>query len=86
MLNTISTFLAQLILHPFPWLGPLSNHISPGPTAVVFSIIYQYFRLVPHAYEFKVFGVVMSDKIWVYATVSQVSKCMTYGRVAIRTV
>lgn len=73
MLNTLGTFVAQILLHLFPVVDKMSNHIPPGPTAVVFSILYQYSRLVPSAYEFKIFGVPMSDKIWVYGTASQVS-------------
>ncbi|KAJ3527675.1 hypothetical protein NM688_g8099 [Phlebia brevispora] len=73
MLNTLGTFVAQLILHLFPVVGNMSNYIPPGPTAVAFSIIYQYSRLVPSVYEFKIFGLAMTDKIWVYATALQVS-------------
>ena len=72
-LNTIITMVAMLTLQIIPTLGTLSNQIPAGPTAVIFSIVYQYFRLVPEAYKFRVFGVTFSDKIWVYATASQVS-------------
>lgn len=39
----------------------------------MFTVVYQYHRLVPRAYEFKIFGITFSDKIWVYATATQVS-------------
>ena len=64
--------LAMLILQLFPVWGSLYNHVPPGPTALVFSVIYQYFRLIPEAYKFKVFGATFSDKIFIYATASQV--------------
>ena len=72
-MNTITTFLAQLVLHLFPIVGQMSNQVPPGLTADLFSLMYQYMRLVPEAYEFKIFGVALSDKIWVYATALQVS-------------
>lgn len=67
--------LALITLHMLPTVGSLANHIPAGPTAIIFSILYQYYRVVPEAYEFKVFGITMSDKIWVYASASQVSAC-----------
>ena len=42
------------------------NVIPSGPLALVFSIIYQYYRLVPHAYSFKIFGVTLTDKAFTY--------------------
>lgn len=38
----------------------------------MFALVYQYMRLVPPAYHFRVFGVGMSDKIWAYAVAVQV--------------
>lgn len=72
VLNTISTFLGMILLSPIPVFGSAFNRLPAGPTAIMFSIVYQYFRLVPQAYEFKVFGVTFSDKIWMYATACQV--------------
>lgn len=62
----------MLALRIFPFSGILFNVIPSGPIAVLFAIIHQYVRLVPQAYHFKVFGVGMSDKIWVYALAAQV--------------
>lgn len=73
MLNTLSTFVAQIIIHFLPATGNLLNYIPPGPTAIMFSVVYQYSRLVPSVYELKIFGVAMTDKVWVYATAIQVS-------------
>ena len=80
MLNTLATFVAQLVLHIFPVIGKIANQIPPGPVAVLFSIAYQYLRLVPSAYEFKVFGIPMSDKIWTYAVASKASSPMRRKR------
>ncbi|EJF62338.1 hypothetical protein DICSQDRAFT_58224 [Dichomitus squalens LYAD-421 SS1] len=49
------------------------NNIPAGPIAIIFAVVYQYMRLVPSAYHFKVFGVGMSDKIWVYAIAIQLA-------------
>ena len=73
MLNTLSTFVAQILLHISPATGALLNYVPPGPMAILFSIIYQYSRVVPSVYELKIFGIAMTDKIWVYATAIQVS-------------
>ena len=73
MLNTLSTFVAQILLHISPATGALLNYVPPGPTTILFSIIYQYSRVVPSVYELKIFGIAMTDKVWVYATAVQVS-------------
>ena len=56
-----------------PYFGSSFNYIPTGPTALVFSVLYQYLRIIPHAYQFKVFGVSFSDKVWTYALALQVS-------------
>jgi len=76
-LNSLSIFMSLLILHPLPYFGATSNYIPSGPTAVLFSITYQYSRLLPRAYQFKIFGVTMSDKIWVYAIAMQLALSYT---------
>lgn len=48
------------------------NVIPAGPTALVFSILYQFARLVPHAYTFKIFGVTFTNKIFMYILAFQV--------------
>ena len=50
------------------------NNIPGGPFAILFTIVYQYMRLVPAAYHFRVFGLGMSDKIWIYTIAFQVRK------------
>ena len=48
--------------------------IPAGPTALVFSILYQFAKLVPHAYTFRIFGVTFSNKIFLYILAFQVIK------------
>ncbi|KAI0092404.1 hypothetical protein BDY19DRAFT_924159 [Irpex rosettiformis] len=67
-LNTIGTMLALIVLQRVPILGRLTNNIPAGPTAIAFSILFQYFRLVPEAYHFRILGLTFSDKFWVYGT------------------
>ncbi|CAL1700219.1 unnamed protein product [Somion occarium] len=73
LLNTMFTFVVMLALRMSTYTEALLNYVPSGPTAIIFSIIHQYIRLVPEAYHFKIFGVSMSDKIWVYALATQVS-------------
>ncbi|KAI0346896.1 hypothetical protein BDW22DRAFT_1351185 [Trametopsis cervina] len=72
-LNTIGTMLGLLCLQMIPVLGSLTNQIPAGPTAMIFTVLYQYFRVIPDAYQFKIFGVTFSDKVWVYGTASQLA-------------
>ncbi|CCM01733.1 uncharacterized protein FIBRA_03799 [Fibroporia radiculosa] len=71
LVSTITTFLSLLALQVVPPAGVLFNRIPSGPISIVFAILYQYMRLVPQAYQMKVFGVVFSDKIWLYALAAQ---------------
>ncbi|GJE84864.1 CUE domain-containing protein [Phanerochaete sordida] len=73
VLNTIATFIALIVTALVPTVGPAVNRLPSGPIALVFSIIYQYYRLVPQAFEFKIFGATFSDKIWAYATAAQLA-------------
>ncbi|KIJ20457.1 hypothetical protein PAXINDRAFT_67213, partial [Paxillus involutus ATCC 200175] len=61
LMATTLEFLTLILLHR---VGV--NHIPPGPTAVVFSILYQWYRLVPPAYHFRVFGIPLSNKSFTY--------------------
>ncbi|KAF9977619.1 hypothetical protein BGZ73_005473 [Actinomortierella ambigua] len=42
------------------------NVIPAGPFGVLFAALYQYFSVIPATYEFKVFGIVLTDKIYMY--------------------
>jgi len=68
LLATIFEFLSLLLFHRAGL-----NHISSGPSALVFSILYQYFRIVPSAYQFRIFGVPLSNKIFAYVIASQLA-------------
>ncbi|KAL7282615.1 hypothetical protein ACG7TL_004087 [Trametes sanguinea] len=66
------SFIALLVARLTPVTSSLFNNIPPGPIAVMSAVLYQYIRLVPPAYHFRIFGLGMSDKIWVYAIAAQV--------------
>ncbi|CAA7258537.1 unnamed protein product [Cyclocybe aegerita] len=38
------------------------NHFALGPSALVFSILYQYSRIVPPTYTYRIFGVPLTNK------------------------
>ncbi|TCD67515.1 hypothetical protein EIP91_012320 [Steccherinum ochraceum] len=73
VINTLLEFTTMLVLRIFPLFGTSFNYIPAGPLSFVFSIVYQYLRIIPHAYQFKVFGISMSDKIWTYALALQLA-------------
>ncbi|KAH0840172.1 hypothetical protein J3R83DRAFT_1156 [Lanmaoa asiatica] len=73
-MSTIFEFSSLILLHR---VG--INHIPPGPTAVVFSILYQWYRLVPPAYHFRIFGVPLSNKSFTYILASQ-GRCRDHWR------
>ncbi|OSD04562.1 hypothetical protein PYCCODRAFT_1443827 [Trametes coccinea BRFM310] len=67
------SFIALLVARLTPVTSSLFNNIPPGPIAVMSAVLYQYIRLVPPAYHFRIFGLGMSDKIWVYAIAAQLA-------------
>ncbi|KAI0650462.1 hypothetical protein C8Q79DRAFT_943802 [Trametes meyenii] len=71
--TALMTFVALLVAQLAPITGSLFNNIPPGPIAIISALLYQYMRLVPPAYHFRVFGVGMSDKVWVYAIAAQLA-------------
>ncbi|KAF9462055.1 hypothetical protein BDZ94DRAFT_1166697 [Collybia nuda] len=42
------------------------NHFAMGPVALIFSILYQYSRIVPSAYNYRIFGVPLNNKSLIY--------------------
>ncbi|KAG6378971.1 hypothetical protein JVT61DRAFT_13259 [Boletus reticuloceps] len=68
LMSTILEFSSLILLHR---IG--INHIPPGPTALAFSMLYQWYRLVPPAYHFRIFGVPLSNKSFTYILVSQLA-------------
>ncbi|KAA1466556.1 hypothetical protein DENSPDRAFT_831407 [Dentipellis sp. KUC8613] len=71
MTTLVSTILEFLSLLAFQRLG--FNFIPAGPTTFIFSLLYQYSRLVPSAYGFRVFGVIVNDKIFSYVLAFQLA-------------
>ncbi|PIL37399.1 hypothetical protein GSI_01093 [Ganoderma sinense ZZ0214-1] len=69
----VVSFVALLLAQLIPMTRANFNNIPGGPFAILFAIIYQYMRLVPPAYHFRVFGLGMSDKIWIYAIAFQLT-------------
>ncbi|KAG6849314.1 hypothetical protein H0H93_009504 [Arthromyces matolae] len=56
-----------------------------GPTALVFSILYQYSRIVPPSYKLRIFGVPFNNKTFLYLLALQtaISRLPSSGVVAI---
>ena len=71
LLVTVLELLSLLVLHHF---GSGFNVIPPGPVGLAFSLVYQYFSLVPTTYHFRVFGVTLSNKTFLYVLASQVNR------------
>ncbi|KNZ76449.1 UBA domain-containing protein 14, partial [Termitomyces sp. J132] len=61
------------------------NHIAMGPAAVVFSIMYQYSRIVPATYKYRIFGVPLNNKSFLYLLAAQtaISRLPSSGAVSI---
>jgi hypothetical protein len=74
LLVTALELLSLLVLHQ---LGSTLNVIPSGPVGLAFSLVYQFFRLVPSTYHFRVFGVAFSNKAFLYALASQVNNRQT---------
>ncbi|EJU06291.1 hypothetical protein DACRYDRAFT_44487 [Dacryopinax primogenitus] len=57
VLSTLLSFASLVLFHNIGL-----NVIPSGPYALVFSIMYQYYRIVPTIYHYRVFGVSLSNK------------------------
>ncbi|KAF7722722.1 hypothetical protein EC973_002815 [Apophysomyces ossiformis] len=66
----ISTFLELGILVSAAKLGLRS--IPGGPYALIFAMLYQYHRIVPITYRFRIFGITFNDKMFVYILALQI--------------
>ncbi|KAI8967879.1 hypothetical protein BDF20DRAFT_897590 [Mycotypha africana] len=60
----ISTILELISLALCSQFG--LNRIRGGPYALIFAMLYQYYRIIPVTYKFRVFGIIMTDKIFLY--------------------
>lgn len=67
----VSTLLELVSLMLFHRVG--LNFMSLGPSALIFSILYQYSRIVPPVYNYRIFGVPLSNKSLNYLLALQVS-------------
>jgi len=64
---SISEFASLLLLNN---LG--LNTIPASPIALVFSVLYQFSRVVPSIYHFRIFGIVFNNKSFTYLLAAQV--------------
>lgn len=62
LVATIVEFIVLLLLHRTGL-----NVIHAGPNTLIFSIAYQYSRLVPTSYDLRLFGVPLNNKSFLYA-------------------
>ncbi|KAG0083239.1 hypothetical protein BGZ92_010945 [Podila epicladia] len=60
----LCTFLNIAVLVSGSALG--LNVLPAGPYGIIFACLYQFYTLIPVIYEFKVFGIAFSDKIFMY--------------------
>ncbi|KAJ7265449.1 hypothetical protein B0H12DRAFT_1100811 [Mycena haematopus] len=67
----LATLLELIFLILFHRAG--LNYIPSGPAALIFSIIYQYHRIVPSAYSFRVFGLPLTNKGFTYVFALQLA-------------
>lgn len=79
LLATIFEFLALVLFH-----GIGLNHITMGSSPLVFSILYQYARIVPPAYRYRIFGISLTSKsiLYLLAIQSAISRLPSTGAVA----
>ncbi|KIK53279.1 hypothetical protein GYMLUDRAFT_49457 [Collybiopsis luxurians FD-317 M1] len=68
LLSTLLEFIALLLFHRVGL-----NHLSSGPLALVFSVLYQYARIIPPVYEFRVFGLALNNKSYIHALALQLA-------------
>ncbi|KAL5508196.1 hypothetical protein ACEPAH_5815 [Sanghuangporus vaninii] len=66
--STILEFGSLLVFNHFGL-----NVLPSGPLTLVFSILYQFSRLIPRAYTFRIFGVTLTNKIFAYILALQLA-------------
>jgi hypothetical protein len=67
LVSTILEFSSLLLFHRVGL-----NYISAGPATLIFSILYQYWRIFPSSYHFRIFGLPLNNKSFLYILVLQV--------------
>lgn len=73
LISIILEFVSLLLLHR---LG--LNIIAPGPSTLLYATLYQHSRIVPSVYNFRVFGVPLTNKSFTYFLALQVSTFSLY--------
>ncbi|KAK7062287.1 DSC E3 ubiquitin ligase complex subunit 2 [Favolaschia claudopus] len=68
LLATFVEFLSLILFHRAGL-----NHFPSGPTPLIFSIMYQYHRIVPSAYSFRIFGLPLTNKSFNYVFALQLA-------------
>ncbi|KAF9933178.1 hypothetical protein FBU30_006344 [Linnemannia zychae] len=76
----ISTLLNIAVLVTGSSLG--LNVLPAGPYGVIFAALYQFYRVIPSMYEFKVFGISFTDKVFMYALAVQLMLSHMPGSIA----
>ncbi|KAF8076765.1 hypothetical protein FPV67DRAFT_1406944 [Lyophyllum atratum] len=79
----LGTILELIFLMLFHRVG--LNHIAMGPAVLIFGLLYQYSRIVPSAYNYRIFGIPLNNKSLIYLLALQtaISRLPSSGAVAI---
>lgn len=77
----VSTLLELVSLMLFHRVG--LNFMSLGPSALIFSILYQYSRIVPPVYNYRIFGIPLSNKSLNYVLALQMAISRLPGSAAV---
>ncbi|KAF7302266.1 DSC E3 ubiquitin ligase complex subunit 2 [Mycena indigotica] len=77
ILSTALEFLTLLLFHRAGL-----NHIPAGPATLIFSILYQHARIVPSAYDFRIFGLPLTNKSFTYLFALQLALSHLPGSLA----
>jgi len=79
--SSLLSFLSLLLFHR---LG--LNYIPAGPIALLFSILYQYLRIVPSTYRFSIFSLQVTNKIFMYILAVQLAMSQWPGSLLVSVV
>ncbi|KAF9006730.1 hypothetical protein BDQ17DRAFT_1352282 [Cyathus striatus] len=81
LMSTLLEFVALLLFHRVGL-----NYFALGPAALIFSILYQYSRIIPSTYKFRVFGLSLSNKSMFYFLALQMVISRLPGSAAVATI
>ncbi|THV08140.1 hypothetical protein K435DRAFT_641439 [Dendrothele bispora CBS 962.96] len=76
--SILSEFLSLILFHRAGL-----NYIPAGPFGLIFSILYQYSRIIPSVYDFRIFGVPLNNKSFTYFLAMQLTVSYMPGSVAV---